>query len=58
MDAYTHGRVKISSLLNTSVQELGDLTPIMIQTIFFCNVKNFLLSDELFQKISPYFFKK
>jgi hypothetical protein len=55
---YSHGRDKICNLLNRSLQELWDLTPIMILTVFLCNVNTFLLLDELPQKIIPYFIKE
>jgi hypothetical protein len=55
---YLHGGVKISSLLNRTLQELRDLTPIMSQTDFLCNVNTFFMSDELSQKIIPCFIKE
>jgi hypothetical protein len=36
-------------------KESEGLAPTMILTVFFCNVNAFLLSDELPQKITPYF---
>jgi hypothetical protein len=50
-DKYSHGRAKMSSLLNKSIQHALDLMPIMILTIFF------LLSDKLPLKIIPYLIK-
>jgi hypothetical protein len=44
---YPHERVKISSLLNRSLQELQDLTPIVSLTVFFINESIFLLSDKI-----------
>jgi hypothetical protein len=32
--------------------------PTMIQTVFFCNVNTFLLSDEFPQESIPYFIKE
>jgi hypothetical protein len=36
-------------------KEFQGLAPTMILTDFFCNVNAFLVSDELPQKIIPYF---
>jgi hypothetical protein len=54
-NTYSHGKVMIFSHLNRSLQELWDLTPNMILTIFFFNVNTFLLLDEVPQKIIPHF---
>jgi hypothetical protein len=54
---HTHTSAFIN-LLNRSLQELWDLTPIMILTIFFCNVNTFLPLAELPQKIILYFIKE
>jgi hypothetical protein len=44
--------------IRRTLEELQNLTPIMILTIFFCNVSTFLLPDEVPQKIIPYFIKE
>jgi hypothetical protein len=41
----------MSSLLNRSLQELQDLTPIMSLTFFFCNVNTVLLSENYRRKL-------
>jgi len=48
---YSHGRVRISNLLNRLLHEFLDLTPAINLIIFFCNV----LLDELLPRIIPYF---
>jgi hypothetical protein len=52
---YSHGRVKISDLLNRLSDEFLGLIPAINLTIFFCKVNIFLLLDELPHKIVPYF---
>jgi hypothetical protein len=44
-DVYSHGRAKISNLLNILVHRFLGLTPANKLTIFFCKVNIFLLLD-------------
>jgi hypothetical protein len=50
---YSHGRVKISSLLNRSLQELWDLTPIMILTVLFLKFASCCMYTITMYKFSP-----
>jgi hypothetical protein len=50
MKIYSHGRGKNFELLNNSLHEFLDLTPIMLLIIVFFYVNIFLLFDELPQK--------
>jgi hypothetical protein len=50
---YSHGIGKISNLLNKPLHEFLGLTPTMITTIFFCNVSDIILVDEVLPKIFP-----
>jgi hypothetical protein len=50
---YSHGRDKISDLLNTPLHEFLSLTLAMILTIFLIKIS--LLLDELSQKMTAYF---
>jgi hypothetical protein len=47
----SQGKIRICSLLNRSLQELWDLTSIMILTVLFCSVNTFLQSAELPPKL-------
>jgi hypothetical protein len=55
---YSHGKVKISNLLNKLLHEFLGFTLAVILKFFFCNVNIFLLLYELPQKINPYFIIK
>jgi hypothetical protein len=47
---YSHGRGKISNLMNRFLHEFLDLTPAIILTVLFCKVNIILLLGELPQK--------
>jgi hypothetical protein len=52
---YSHGRVRISNLLNRPLHEFRGSTPAINLIIFFCKVNIFLLLYELPPKITAYF---
>jgi hypothetical protein len=47
---YSHGRGKISNLMNRFLHEFLDLTPAIILTVLFCKVNIILLLGELPEK--------
>jgi len=52
---YSHGRDKISNLVNGLLCEFLVLTPLVILTNLLCEVNINLLLGELFPKINLYF---
>jgi len=55
INMYSHGRGKISNLMNRFLHEFLDLTPAIILTVFFCKVNIILLLGNYPKKIVSYF---